>query len=172
MFLGLGGVVFLVGDVHAVVGLHGSDEQVQQFVVGQHGFYQYALLQCACLMQQLIDSECGEHPCLQAVFAEHAPVAYAVAVAVAAVAHHIEAEDVFDGVFVSVEGGTAQRLALAQVAAQPVVLQFGKAETAKGGKTKCIKGEMDVQALNLLKIKRLHYIVRRTSCDSWQKRNV
>ena len=123
---GFGGLIAFVAHQHLASRLHRADNEFEVLAVGGDVFEHDAVLQAQALTDDVVDGECGEHPVLHRVLAQHFLVADEVAVAVAPVAVDEDAEDVLDGVLVAVEGGAAQRHAFAHLGALPPLVDFGK----------------------------------------------
>lgn len=123
---GFGGLVAFVAHLHLSSRLHRANDEFEVFAVGGDVFEHDTVLQAQALADDVVDGECGEHPVLHRVLAQHFLVADEVAVAVAPVAVDEDAEDVLDGVFVAVEGGAAQRHAFAHLGALPTLVDFSQ----------------------------------------------
>ena len=123
---GFGGLVAFVTHQHLASRLHRADDEFEVFAVGGDVFEHDAVLHAQALTDDVVDGECGEHPVLDRVLAQHFLIADEVAVAIAPVAVDEDAEYVLDGVLVAVEGGAAQRHAFAHLGALPPLIDFGQ----------------------------------------------
>lgn len=99
------GTIFPVINLDFDLLLHGVNDHLKM-VVARNLLEQDSVLQRKAFAYYVVHCQSGKHPVLNGVFLQNFFIANEISVAVVAVAVDIDAENVFDGIFVPVEGGT------------------------------------------------------------------
>lgn len=119
------GTVFPVFNLDSDLLLHGVNDHLK-VVVARDFLEQNSVLQRKTLAYYVVHCQCGKHPVLNGVLLQDFFVADEISVAVVAVAVDVDAENVLDGVFVPVEGGTRQVDAFAHFRREPFPVYLRK----------------------------------------------
>lgn len=122
--------ILLILHLKADILLHGLEDGLQTGVFRRDGLQKDALLQGDTFADGVADGEGREHPSLHRILGKDTFVANEVSVAIATVAIDVDAEDVLDSIYMTIEGGAGKRESFAHIGLQPLGLQVGKGDSS------------------------------------------
>jgi hypothetical protein len=111
--------------------LHGMNHLFQIHAFRWDVFKHYSVLQAHTLTNEIVHREGRKHPVLHGILTQDFFVTDIIAITVSPVAIDVDAEKILNGIFMTIEGGTAEGNAFAHLRPQPFLVDFRKGDSLR-----------------------------------------